>query len=198
MKKFILALAAVALSGVAHASITPVLVGSPTEVSKGLYSYTYDATLASDQAIASGSYFTLYDFYGFTSVGAVPANWTASESFIGKTPAKTLPTDSASILNVTFNYNGPVLNFDGQTKERDLGHFTVFATSGKLVYNDFTSLGILNSGPVKGTNVATVGSNAVGVAGSTVPEPTTWATMVMGLGLVGFSLRRRSRESVAA
>lgn len=35
-------------------------------------------------------------------------------------------------------------------------------------------------------------NNALGIATSSVPEPATWAMMMVGFGLLGFGLRRRS------
>jgi hypothetical protein len=198
VNKILISLIALATATVANASITPVLVGSPTHTTGSSFAYTYNATLASDQGIVNGSYFTLYDFAGFTGFGAVPANWTATTQFLGKTPNKTLPDDSASILNVSFTYTGPNFNTNGTT-EQNLGNFVVFSTSGVVVLSDFTSLGVLNKGPTKGTPVATIGSNAIGVAGAgAVPEPATWATMLVGMGLVGASMRRRKTTSVTA
>ena len=80
--------------------------------------------------------------------------------------------------------------------QRDLGLFTVYGASGAGVFNAFTSLAVLNAGPIKGTSVETIGSHAVGVTGSgtpgTVPEASAWATMFLGLASVGVSARRRS------
>lgn len=198
MRNILIALAMVATAGAADASITPVLVGSPIAQGGGIYAYTYDATLASDQGIVSGSYFTLYDFAGFTGFGAVPTDWTATAQAFGRTPAKTVPTDTA-ILNVTFTYTGAAFNTTGARSQRDLGDFTVLATGNSVVFNDFTSLAQLNHGPTAGTPVATIGSNAVGVSsGTTVPEPATWLTMIAGLSLIGVAMRARGPRNVAA
>jgi hypothetical protein len=41
-------------------------------------------------------------------------------------------------------------------------------------------------------NFRVTGTSAV----AAVPEPTTWAMMIAGFGIVGFSLRRRSKQAV--
>lgn len=198
MKQMIISLGMLAMAGTASASITPVLVGSPTATGGGIYAYTYDATLATDEGIVAGDYFTLYDFAGFAGFGTVPVDWVPAAPLTGQTPAKTVPTDSASITNVTFTYTGPAFNTSPPTSQHDLGTFVVFATGNSVVFHDFTSLTQLNHGPAAGTAVATIGSNAVGVAGAPVPEPTTWLTMLAGLSLVGVALRGRGVKAVAA
>ncbi len=200
--KILISLVALASASAASASITPVLIGSPTATGNGDYAYNYRVTLASDQGLMTGNYFTLYDFSGFNGFGAAGTGFTGSTNLVGPTPNKTVPTDDPGILNVTFTYSGPTINYNGALMQRDLGTFTVFGTSGTVVFNDFTSLAVLNAGPTKGTPVATIGSHAIGVGGgsgnpSTVPEPATWATMLLGLGFVGVSARRRG-TSVAA
>lgn len=198
MKRVLISLAALAIASAANASITPVLVGAPVDNGDGTYAWTYDATLASDQGIVSGSFFTLYDFVGFTGFGSLPANWTATSALLGKTPSKTLPDDDAALINVSFTYTGPDFNTTGPTTEQDLGNFVIFSSSNTIVLSDYTSLGKLNNGPTIGSDVATIGSNAVGVAGAAVPEPATWATLMVGMGLVGTSMRRRKRSVVVS
>lgn len=198
MKKIIFGLAALATAGMAQASITPVLVGSPLSIGGGLFEYTYSATLASDQGIESGSYFTLYDFFGFAGFVSAPANFTGSTQLLGDTPVQTLPADDAGILNVTYTYSGPDFNFGATRDERELGSFVIRSTSGRIVLDDYTSFATLNNGPTEGTSVSTVGSNAVSVASGVIPEPTTWATMIAGLGLVGVAMRRRGPRRITA
>jgi len=200
-----LALAGASLSSIAGASITPVLIGSPVATGSD-FAYNYSATLASDQALRTGAFFTLYDFVGFTGFGSVVSNFTATAQNVGVTAPKTLPDDNTSIVNVTFTYNGPDVNYNGALGEREIGTFTVFGSGSTVVLGDFTSFAFLNNGPTKGSGVSTVGNNAVGVAGfedagnpnGIVPEPATWGMMLAGMGLVGGAMRRRNRQVVAA
>lgn len=199
-----IALAGASIASIANASITPVLIGDPV-ASGDAFAYNYSATLASDEALRTGAFFTLYDFVGFTGFGATPVNFTATAQLVGITAPKTLPTDSPTIMNVTFTYNGPDVNYTGKLSERELGTFTVLGSGSTVILGDFTSYAFLNNGPTKGTGVSTVGSNAVGVAGGgggspggIVPEPATWAMMLVGMGLVGGSMRRRTTRVVAA
>lgn len=203
MNKIILSLAALAFSAAAHASITPVLTGTPVAAGDR-FAYNYSATLASDQALTVGSYFTLYDFVGFAGFGMVPMNWTGTTALLGRTPSQTLPNDDATILNITFTYSGPDFNFNS-TSQQELGNFVVFGSGDAVRFDDYTSEALLNNGPTIGTPVQTIGQNAVGVSDGgggdpnpAVPEPATWATMLVGLGLVGSVMRRRGKRTVAA
>lgn len=199
MKKSFVGLIALLAAGSVNATIVPTLEGNPVDVGGGQFAFTYSATLASDQALFSGSYFTLYDIRGFTGFGDVPDNWTPSSQLLGITPANVLPTDDAGIQNVTFTYTGPVLNFDVNEDaniERELGNFVIFSTTGSVGFEDFTSEAIKNSGAARGTLVATIGEDAIAVPGGgpagAIPEPSAWAMLIAGFGLVGAVARRRN------
>ncbi len=202
MKKLLFGVAALLASVAANASIIPTLSGEPVDAGDGTFLYTYTATLASDQAVLDGSYFTLYDVVGFDRFGSLGDGFTASSQLVGFTPSNVLPNDDNSILNVTFLYNGPSINFDGPLSERELGTFEVYATAGAYGFGDFTAEAVRNDGPTRGTLLANIGINAVGIPGggdgnpSLVPEPASWAMMVFGFGLVGAGMRRRTRTPV--
>lgn len=197
MKTLLIGMVGLLGAASAQASIIPTLTGNPVDVGGGSFRYTYSATLASDQALNSGSYFTLYDIVGFTGFGAVGAGFTASSQLLGLTPSNVLPNDSGSIVNASFTYDGPTINFDGPTSERELGFFEIFSTTGTFGFDDFTSEAIRNSGPSRGSLVATIGEDAIAVPGggggigAGVPEPTMWAMLIAGFGMVGMSMRRR-------
>lgn len=197
MKKILLAASLLAATA-AHASIIPTLVDGPTSVGGGLYNYGYNATLASDQALFTGSYFTLYDFAGFDSVASLPANWSFTTANLGQTPSDVLPIDDPGILNITFTYTGPTLNFDdnpANNTELTFGTFDILSTLGGLTLRDFTSQAIKNDGPARGTDVSSIGSYSAPGAGGVVPEPASWAMLLAGFGLTGAIMRRRKRAA---
>lgn len=200
MNKLILSIAALLSATAAQASITPTLVGGPVDLGNGTFRYTYDATLASDQAMKTGSYFSLYDLVGFQGFGAIAAGFTATAQFLGTSPTNVVPNDDASILNATFTYSGPTVNFNGPLFERQLGFFEIISTSGVTGTDDFSSEAMRNSGPTKGSMVATIGTNAVTVPGmvSDVPEPAMWGMLIVGFGMVGVRMRTRSGSKVVA
>jgi hypothetical protein len=188
--------AALLVAGAAQASIIPTWTGDVVDEGGGVFRYGYTATLASDQALRSGSYFTLYDVAGFTGFGNIPDGFTGSAQLLGLTPGNVLPQDDASILNVSFVYNGPDINFDAPFSERQLGLFEILSTATGVGFDDFTSEAIRNGGPTRGSLVGTIGTDAVTVpggdgSGNTVPEPASWAMMIVGFGLVGTNMRRR-------
>lgn len=196
MKKMFIGLAALLGATAAQASIIPTLVGDPVDIGGGVFRFTYDATLASDQALATGSYFTLYDIVGFTGFGAIADGFTASSQLLGLTPDNVLPNDDAALTNVSFVYSGPTLNFDEPIFERQLGTFEILSTTGVFGFDDFTSEALRNSGPSRGSLVATIGTDAISIPGDgnpnlAVPEPESWALMLLGFGFVGASMRRR-------
>jgi len=68
-----------------------------------------------------------------------------------------------------------------------------FAGTGNLVsilFRDATTTG-------GGSNLALDGVTLNGVAGSSVPEPATWAMMLAGMSLVGVGMRRRGTKASA-
>ena len=196
MKRLVMSCAAVLLTATAaQASITPTWI-STTAVGGGLYDFTYTATLSSDQSLAATDYFSIYDFVGFRGFGAVPANWTPTSQLIGITPNTVLPNDDASAPNITFTYTGPTINNVADPVDIALGEFHVLSIYKLLALDDFTSLAQRNGGARIGSDVATIGTDAVVVPG--VPEPATWSIMVIGLALTGSAMRRRSRTAVAS
>lgn len=198
MKKLVLGISAL-LAATSAQAIIPTLIGAPVDIGEGIFRYTYSAVLSSNEALTDGSYFTLYDIREFQGIGAVPAGFTGTAALLGVTPGNVLPDDDANEANATFTYNGPTINFDQPTSEVQLGNFEILARIGTFGFDDFTSEATRNTGPTAGSLVAVVGEDAVAVPGggdgigSTVPEPESWALMIVGFALVGGSMRRRSK-----
>ena len=205
MNKFIFGCVALAAASAAHADIIPSLtVSSPIKVGS-LYQYTYTATLAADQALLTGNYFTIYDFQGFVNFGTLGTGFSGMTSLLGMTSSRVNPTDSASVLNATFTYSGPTINMPmggGQGTSTELGTFQIFSRFNGLGLIDFSSQGTKNNGVAIGTLIDNVGQTAGpldgGGIGAGVPEPEAWAMLVVGFGVVGFSARRRRSVQVAA
>jgi PEP-CTERM motif-containing protein len=74
-----------------------------------------------------------------------------------------------------------------------------FANWGSYDYYDFVSLGTFTGGNPGDCEECTIGFGNVLLSSLTytpsVPEPATWATMLLGFGAVGFAMRR-NREKV--
>lgn len=204
MKTIVFALLALGAASTAHADIIPALtVSSPIQVGS-LYQYTYTATLAADQSLQTGNFFTIYDFQGFVKFGTLGTGFTGMTSLLGLTPSRVLPTDSPNVLNATFTYSGPTLNMpaNGQGVSTELGSFQIFSRFDGLGLIDFASQAVKNNGFAAGTLVDNVGMTAGplagGGSGSDVPEPSVWAMLIIGFGAVGVSARRRRPTAVTA
>jgi hypothetical protein len=187
MKSLIAAVALVGAASAANASITPDLQGSPVALGGGNYAWNYSVLLTPDQRLVSGSYFTIYDFRSLVDTGVTPAGWTVSSALLGVTPATVLPEDDATIANVTFTYNGPTITPPDSVTGVFLGLFQIIARTDRVSFDSFSSRAVRNGGLRDGTVFDTVGQTSVpGV----VPEPQSWAMLIVGLGLVGATLAR--------
>jgi hypothetical protein len=173
-----LALIALLASAVgAHAQIVPNLA-SVTPAGGGDFLYDYHVELDDNTTIVSGSFFTIYDFYGLASELTPPTGWSVSSSGTGATPGSVNPPDSGSVPNVTWIYSGQSISGDVI-----LGEFDLLTTQGQFNNNaGFYSYSSLQ------TNNAETLSGASTVSTPLAPEPAA-------VGIVGaftmLSLRRR-------
>lgn len=77
-----------------------------------------------------------------------------------------------------------------------VGYVSGAALSGTSTYNNRTiALLGLNAGVYTLSNANDSVTINIGQATPAVPEPATWGLMILGLGAVGYSLRRRSKVS---
>jgi hypothetical protein len=192
VKRLLLAAAAAAslgLGGAAHANITPVLLSINSEGAD--FRYTYQVTLDSDQGLRSGSKISIFDFAGFA--GGLT---TSTPAFVAGTelvsPGLTNPnfTDDASILNLTMTWaDGDFHTTGGPFPETN---FTLSALSHfrSTTFDGYSSTAVKNNGDAVGQITNNTGPISVPLL-SAVPEPASWALMIMGFGGVGSLLRKR-------
>jgi len=184
-KAFILGLVLLG-SGVliARGDIIPTL--SSVTGSSPNFTWNYAANVTVDQTINAGDFFTIYDF-GSIAPGSntQPAGWTFSQALVGPTAALTSPTDNASILNLTWTYNGttPIIG------SAALGIFSVITSTDQLKDGQFTAQATRNSGPSAGTKISNIGAVSV-----PVPEPSALLPIVGVCAAAVFSrlLRRQN------
>ncbi len=192
-------LAVVGMAGVANADIVPIL--DSVAVSGGGYSWNYNAELHQSQKVWSStlankpvSYFTIYDFEGFTGTVTTPSDWTYSIQNTGITPAGVTPTiaDDATKPNITFTYIGTVTLIGPQT----FGLFGIESTLGptqkQLV--SFTSRAIKNAPGTLSNNTLVANRGDVEGPSAVVPLPAaSWMGLALLGGLAGFRSFRRTR-----
>ena len=166
----------------------------------------YDGRSAAEVAATNGAQFT--DTYSTTHPGYSPqAGTIATFSFTGLGSGWTqgaMIFDLADFQASTFgaalvSYNGFVQNwaFNDGYPNTAIHAFTLEQN----VLDSINSLGTLtvtinrnNSGDFYGFDYAQLSNIDVN---SAVPEPSTWAMMLLGFGAIGVSMRRRKRVTFA-
>ncbi len=207
MKTLLLAAAAALCAGAAQASIIPVLV-NVTDNHNGTFTFNYTATLAADQGLVSTgptpSELVIFDFAGYVpgSIASASSLFTASTELTSALPLPPTKTDNPAITNLVWTYNGPAYRNTGGPAgtSTDFTGLSALSTFGLSSQGAFSALAVKNSGAQANTLTLNQGFVNVPVSGG-VPEPASWALMIMGFGGIGTMLRRRRypvRSAVAA
>ncbi len=199
MKNLLATAAALAIASAAtpaNAAVNLISNGG-FESNGGAFSNTIDNwDTGFDGWFASPLYFgnTVYEGSFFASTGCVSHYCSLSQSFA---------TISGASYNLSFAFNpGPLAEPDqGNTLVQIDGNTLVDIIGGAQgwsVYNaSFTATGPSTTLTFSGfQNPAWNGVDDVSVFAAAVPEPATWALMIVGFGIVGGSLRRQRKQSV--
>jgi len=208
LKKLLMMTAAcVAVAGGAHASIIPVLTSVTAE--GDLFRFAYQGTLAGDAGITQGSRLVIFDFAGFAGGLEAPSAFITASTELTTVlypgPDGVLPSpphdDNPLIPNLVFVWNGPDFRTSGGPfPDINFEGLSALSTFSGTRADGFTAITIKNNGPNIGTALYNVGTTSVPVGAATpvgqVPEPTSWAMMIIGFGGVG-ALSRRRRQVLA-
>lgn len=180
-----------------HAGLVPVQVSVLPD--GGMYRFTYAIVLPTNSVLRPGDYFTIYDFDGFVhgsqtaSGSAYSANWTFSSSNTGQTPPGVLPTDNASIPNLSWTYTGAEINIDASI---GLGNFWALSLYPDTTDSWFTASTGTTGGIADNNITPTVVPvpKAPGQPPPGVPEPTTLALAGLGMPVIGLARWFRGRR----
>lgn len=189
MKKFsAIGVSLVALAAAAPAEAAVVFLDSVTQEGSN-YRYNYVVEFARGEGVSSGSNFAIFDFNGYVAGSVTSTNGaviaSAESVSSGLVPVPTF-SDDPTITNLRFTYNGPTVDLSNQA----FAGFSALSTFGSIALDGFSGLSVKTTGLTAGQNVFTQGP--VGVPAG-VPEPATWAMLILGMGAVGSSLRYRRR-----
>lgn len=184
----------------AHADLIPTLTGLPV-ASGGNFAYDYDINLGAGERQdpmetagedPAGTFVTIYDIAGFVSASASDPDWTVSTQLLGVTPSSITASDDASLMNVTYTYDGPTI-FGPYTTP---GFEIVSSLDGEAVgtYSSqatFNFVGIVFAAdPVSPLTDQQTGNVIVPAAAFEVPEPASLTLLAAGLfGLLISRLR---------
>jgi hypothetical protein len=193
MKRLLLtACAAFGLATSANASIIPVLDQiNPTGTE---FEFKYSGTLAGDQGLINGSELVIFDFAGYVAGSISPGIYGADvDAFVelsSAIPPPFLMIDNPLIPNLVFRWKGgPFQVSGGPFPDIDFSGLSARSTFGGAKVGGFSALAVTNNG--KAAGLLTFNSGFVGVPEAVVPEPASWAMLILGFGGAGAMLRRR-------
>ncbi|HST31299.1 MAG TPA: hypothetical protein VLK27_10730 [Chthoniobacterales bacterium] len=127
------------------------------------FSWNYSANVTVDETVNHNDFFTIYDFSAIMPTTTTqPAGWTFSTALIGPTPGKVLPTDNASLWNLTWTYTGTTA-IPGASA---LGIFSAVTGTDQLKTGQFTAEATRSNDPTN-TKIDNIGSVNVPVPEST-------------------------------
>jgi hypothetical protein len=192
-------MAAIALTAPAQAA--HIMANLDTVTADGSnFKFSYSGSLTPDLGVVSGDQFVIVDFAGY-----VPGSISSTLPDVTASISNTLPsglvlqsgaTDNASIPDLVFTYTGadfhasggpfpPLQNFSGLSADSTFG----FTTNGS-----FSASAVKNVGANTGDTDLEAGR--IGVP-SAIPEPASWAMMLIGFFGLGTMLRRRKAKAPA-
>jgi hypothetical protein len=166
------------------------------------YIFHYGGTLAPTEGVTSGSKLVIFDFAGYIAGSIFSPYATISASVEPTTSDVILApgiTDDPALVNLVFTYTGPDFQTgpSGSTPYApiDFSGLTAKSIFGGTVLDGFATTTVKNEGSGVGTTVFSTGNVAVPML--PIPEPGTWALMIVGLGVVGLSARRNKSTRVS-
>lgn len=170
MKKMVFAAAAVAFAAVPASAVEVILTAGPN----GTYSGSFDTVGTALSPIPAGSFSHTWTF---TLPQDGLTNGTISSVAL-------VPVNDVNLTSVTLNGTPFTINSTGVVEFQSLVGLATMAGVQTLVVNGTSGSNGNYAGTISFSPTAAV------------PEPATWAMMVLGFGAVGFAMRRRPETRV--
>jgi hypothetical protein len=188
--------AAVAFALAAPANAAVLTLQNVSANSPGDFTFNYQATLGPDEGVRAGDKFIIYDFGGYIDGSIFSTSANLATSVENSSPSGIVApgfTDDPTIANLVFTYNGPDFrNTGGPLATFDFPSIGARSTLGGTILDAFFSLTTKNN-PTREQNTPIYTLGSVAVPFNAIPEPTSWAMMLGGFGVIGLTARRRTR-----
>ena len=182
----------------ANAAVIPSLSGVTTNATD--FTFTYQGTLSGDAGLVSGNRLVIFDFLGYVAGSITSPYATITATVENITTGLTMVPgsfDDPNIPNLVFTYNGP--NFQtsgGPYAPIDFNGLSARSIFGGLAADTFAAITTKNNpdGIPGGTGTPIFDQGFITVPGG-VPEPASWAMMIVGFGMIGGGLRLRRKSA---
>jgi hypothetical protein len=175
--------------------VIPVLDSVTADGSDWIFSYT--GTLAGDQGLINGSELIIFDFAGYVD-GSISADGLPILTSVELTSAVPTPpgfTDDPTLPNLVFKWNGGKYHASGGPfPDQDFSGLSAKSIYSGVTLDAFAAVTVTNNGAATGRPAFNFGS--VGVPTLLVPEPASWALMILGLLGAGTALRAYRRAGL--